>query len=156
MNSTDIIVEPGRQDIVITRIFDASPQTVFEAITNPALIPAWWGPKEFDTRVDHMTPQHGGRWRFVHVDPEGNEYAFRGVYHDVITPERVVQTFEFEGAPGHVALETLTLEDLGGRTRFVTQQLHPSIEARDAMVASGMEAGVRDTYDRLAEVLRGL
>ncbi|AYY12319.1 ATPase [Actinobacteria bacterium YIM 96077] len=156
MSDTEITVEPGRQDIVISRVFDAPPDVVFRAVTDPELVPAWWGPKAYTTRVDRMDAQPGGSWRFVHIDDDGAEYAFRGVFHDVVTPERIVQTFEFEGAPGHVALETLTLEEVDGKTRYVTQQLHPSVEARDAMVASGMESGVRDTIDRLAELVTSL
>lgn len=144
MAKTEFVIEPGRQDIVITRVFDAPPEVVFAACTDPKLIPSWWGPRSIATQVDVMDVRPGGSWRFVHRDGEGNEYAFRGVYHDVVPSERVVQTFEFEGAPGHVALETLTLEEVDGKTRYVAQAVHQSVEARDAMVQSGMEAGARD------------
>ncbi len=156
MADTEFVIEPGRQDIVITRTFDAPRDVVFRAVTDPELIASWWGPRRYTTRVDRMEVEPGGLWRFLNVDGDGNEYAFHGVYHDVVAPERIVQTFEFEGAPGHVALETLTLEDVDGKTRYVAQSVHQSVEARDAMVRSGMEEGARETIERLAEVVAGL
>jgi uncharacterized protein YndB with AHSA1/START domain len=155
MSETEFIIEPDRQDIVITRVFDAPRDVVFRAITDPELVPRWWGPRRYGTVVAEMDPRPGGRWRFVQAD-EGAEYGFRGVYHDVVSPERIVQTFEFDGAPGHVSLETLTLEEVDGRTRYVVQSLYQSPEARDAVVKSGMEGGARETLERLAEVIRQL
>jgi uncharacterized protein YndB with AHSA1/START domain len=156
MAETEFIIEPGRQDIVIARVFDAPREVVFKAITDPALVPSWWGPRRYTTKVDRMDVRPGGMWRFVNGDDAGGEYGFHGVYHDVVAPERIVQTFEFEGAPGHVALETLTLEEVDGKTRYVAQSVHQSVEARDAMVRSGMEGGARETLERLAEVVAGL
>jgi uncharacterized protein YndB with AHSA1/START domain len=101
-----------------------------------------------------MDVRPGGRWRFTHTDDAG--VRLPGRVHDVVAPERIVQTFEFEGAPGHVALETLTLEDAGGKTKYVAQAVHQSVEARDAMVQSGMEGGARETIDRLDEVIQSL
>jgi uncharacterized protein YndB with AHSA1/START domain len=156
VSETEFIIEPGRQDIVIRRTFDAPREAVFRAMTDPGLIPKWWGPRQYTTEVDRMEVTPGGRWRFLNRDTDGNEFGFQGVYHDVAAPERVVQTFEFEGAPGHVALETMTLEEVDGKTRYVAQSVHQSVEARDAMVQSGMEEGARETYDRLAEVAESL
>jgi uncharacterized protein YndB with AHSA1/START domain len=156
MAETEFIIEPGRQDIVIRRTFDAPRDAVYRAMTDPALIPRWWGPRRLTTEVDRMEVTPGGRWRFLNRDDEGNEFGFKGVYHDVVAPQRVVQTFEFEGAPGHVALETMTLEEADGKTICVAQSVHQSVEARDAMVQSGMEEGARETYDRLAEVAESL
>ena len=156
MGETEIIVEPGRQDIVITRVFDAPRAVVFRAITDTDLIPNWWGPRRYETIVDRMEVRPGGLWRFLNRDAEGNEYAFKGVYHDIVAPERVVQTFEFEGVPGHVSLDTATLEEIDGKTKFVAVSVFQSIEDRDGMVQSGMEAGARETYDRLAEAIEGL
>ena len=154
MGETEIIIEPGRQDIVFKREFDAPRDVVFRALTDPALIPSWWGPRQYETIVDQMEPRAGGRWRFINRSPEG-EFGFHGVYHEV-TPERIVQTTEFEGFPGSVGLETATLEERDGRTLMVAVSLAPSVEARDAIVASGMESGARETYDRLAELVEGL
>lgn len=156
MGKTEFIIEPGRQDIVITRVFDAPRDVVFKAVTDPTLIPKWWGPRSVDTVVDQMDVRPGGRWRFIHGEGDGSQWGFKGVYHDVVAPERVVQTFEFEGAPGHVALETLTLEEVDGKTKYVVQSLHQSVESRDAALQAGMEAGARETIDRLAEVIHSL
>ncbi|HEY8453449.1 MAG: SRPBCC family protein [Micromonosporaceae bacterium] len=153
MGDTEIIIEPGRQDIVIKRTFDAPPDVVFAALTDPQLVPKYWGPRGLTTRVDRMEVRPGGTWRFVHEERDGTQYGFHGVYHDVVPDRRIVQTFEFEGAPGHVSLETVTLEPVDGKTRYVAQSVHQSVEARDAMVASGMESGARDLMDRLAELV---
>jgi uncharacterized protein YndB with AHSA1/START domain len=154
MGETEIIIEPGKQDIVFKREFDAPRDVVFRALTDPSLIPSWWGPRKYETIVDEMEPRAGGRWRYINRGPEG-EFGFHGVYHEV-TPERIVQTTEFEGFPGSVGLETATLEEVDGTTLMVAVSLAPTVEARDAIVASGMESGARETYDRLDEVVQGL
>ncbi|MBA3490434.1 MAG: SRPBCC family protein [Longispora sp.] len=156
MNKAEFVIEPGRQDIVITRMFDAPRELVFRAMTDPELIPSWWGPRKYKTIVDEAEIRPGGRWRFLNRDDEGNEYAFKGVYHDIDAPGRVVWTFEFEGAPGHVSLETMTLEEVDGKTKFVTVAVYQSVADRDAMVASGMQEGAMETYDRLEEVVSNL
>ncbi len=96
---TNIIALPGKQEIIITRVFDAPRELVFKACTDPDLIQQWWGPKRFTVIVDRMEARPGGIWRFINRDSEGNEYAFRGVFHDFVPPERIVRTFEFEGMP---------------------------------------------------------
>ena len=107
-------------------------------------------------RVDELDVRHGGAWRYVNIDTDGTEYGFRGVFHGTPSPDRMIQTFEFEGAPGHVSLDTLVLEDLGGRTLIRTTSVHQSVEARDAMIASGMEGGVVEGFERLDELLARL
>ncbi|MEX2547954.1 MAG: SRPBCC family protein [Chloroflexota bacterium] len=156
MGDMEVIVEPGRQDIVIKRSFDAPRDVVFKAMTDPALVPNWWGPRKYETIVDVMEPQAGGRWRFRNRDGEGNEFAFNGVFHEVTAPERIIQTFEFEPLPGHVSLDTMTLEERDGRTYATAVSVFQSIEDRDGMVQSGMEGGARETYDRLDEVIQEL
>ena len=156
-NTTNILAEPGKQEILITREFDAPREVVFKACTDPKLIPQWWGPRSLSTQVDKMDVRPGGQWRFINRDAEGKEYAFHGVYHEVLAPERVIDTFEFEGLPetGHVTLETMKLEELpGGRTRLTVQSVFQSVADRDGMLQGGMEEGVNDTYDRLAELLK--
>jgi uncharacterized protein YndB with AHSA1/START domain len=123
MAKTEFVIEPGRQDIVITRTFDAPRDVVFEALTDPAVVAKWWGgPGE--VTVDQSEARHGGRWRLVSRDDEGNDWAFRGIYHDVTPSERVIYTFEFEGMPGHVALETVTLEEVDGKTKYVSTSVY--------------------------------
>src|SRR5205807_9316817 len=156
-NQTTILAEQGKQDILITREFDAPRELVFKAFTDPQLIPQWWGPRSVSTEVDKMDVRPGGQWRFINRDAEGNEYAFHGVYHEILAPERIIDTFEFEGLPetGHVTLETMKLEELpGGRTKLIAQSVFQSVADRDGMLQSGMEEGVDETYDRLAELLK--
>lgn len=154
MSHTEFIIEPGRQDIVIKRVFDAPPEAVFQAMTDPAQIPQWWGPRQYQTIVDYADVRNGGSWRYLNRDDQGNEYAFHGVFHDITPAQRVTQTFEFEGVPGHVSLETATLEPLdGGRTQCVAVSVFQSVQDRDRMVQSGMQEGTTDTMERLAELV---
>ena len=149
-----VTVEPGRHDLTLTREFDAPRDLVFETYTDPQSVPLWWGPNGSNVVVDVMDVQPGGRWRYVEKGDDGGEYAFNGVYHQVTPNERLVHTFEFEGMPGHVLLETIDFVDLGdGRTRLVDNSVFQTIEDRDGMVQSGMEGGARETLDRLAALL---
>jgi uncharacterized protein YndB with AHSA1/START domain len=154
MTTTDFAVEPGTREIVMTHVFEAPRELVFRAFTDPDLIPKWWGPSRLTTTVDTMDVRPGGAWRFVQRDAEGNEFAFHGEYREVVPPERVVGTFEFEGMPGHVVVETMTLEDMGGQTRLTTTSVFESVEDRDGMVASGMESGATEAMVRLGELLK--
>ncbi|MBJ7604059.1 MAG: SRPBCC family protein [Candidatus Dormibacteraeota bacterium] len=153
MTSTEFIVRPGTQEVVVTRVFDAPREVVFKTITDPNLIPSWWGPRSQTTIVDKMDLRPGGVWRFIGREANGSEYAFHGVYHAIVPPERIVNTFEFEGMPGHVLMETVTLEDIDGKTRMTTKSVYQSIEDRDGMVGAGMETGATESGDRLAELL---
>lgn len=155
MSDTEIIIEPGKQDVVFKRTFDAPREIVFKALTDPTLIPKWWGPRKYETIVDEMDARAGGKWRFLNRGEDGQEFGFHGVYHEV-TPERIVQTTEFEGFPGSVGLETATLEERDDKTYMTAVSLAPSVEARDMIVAAGMEGGARETYDRLDEVVQRL
>lgn len=155
MTSTDMNVTatPGSHEIVLTREFDAPRDLVFDTYTDPEAVSLWWGPNGSNTVVDVMEVRPGGRWRFIEKSDEG-EYGFNGVYHQVAPHERLVYTFEFEGMPGHVMLETIDFVDLGdGRTRLVDTAVFQSIEDRDGMLQSGMEGGARETMDRLAALL---
>jgi uncharacterized protein YndB with AHSA1/START domain len=156
MAKADYVIEPGKQEIIITRVFDAPRELVFKAYTDPKLVSQWFGPREYTTTVDKMEVRPGGLWRFVQRNPDGDEFAFHGVHHDIVAPERIVATFEFEGVPGHVLLQTLTLEPLGQKTRLVEQLVFQSVADRDGMVASGMQRGSDDSMDRMAEILENL
>ena len=139
--------------IVITREFDAPPSKVFRAHTDPDLIRRWLGPRGLEMTVDRWDCRTGGEYRYIH-SRDGEEYAFHGSFHEVRPEQLIVQTFTFEGMPDSVALEKVVLEDLGdGRTRLVATSLGDSFEARDAMVASGMEQGIVEGFERLDEVL---
>lgn len=155
-NKTNIIAEPGKQEMVITREFDAPRELVFKAFTDPELYVQWLGPRDLTMTLETFEPKSGGSWRYIHRDKEGNAYAFHGVNHEVTAPERIIGTFEFEGLPepGHVILETARFEVLpGGRTRLTVQSVFQSVEDRDGMLQSGMEEGMNDSYARLDELM---
>ena len=158
MNATKetTIETPGTHAITMTRDFDAPVDKVFRAMTEPELIARWMGPKYLTNVETTNDARHGGTWTLVQRDPDGNEYAFRGVFHGEQTPELSIRTFEWLGMPGHVSFETLQLEDLGeGRTRARNVSVFTSSEDRDGM-ASNMEQGVIDGYERLDELLASL
>ncbi len=144
---------PSDKEIVLTRRFNAPRELVFKAMTDPDAIPKWWGPRRYQTIVDRMEVRPGGAWRFINRDQDGTEFAFHGEYREIVPPQRLVYTFEFEGAPGHVSLETIVLEERDGVTYSVDTVLFDTREARDAMIASGMETGASESMDRLAELV---
>jgi uncharacterized protein YndB with AHSA1/START domain len=150
------ITTPTDREIHVERVFDAPRDRVFAVYTDPELIPEWWGPRGTTTIVDRMDVRPGGSWRFVGRDSEGGEAAFRGTYREITPPERIVQTFEWEGMPGHVSVETAVFEDLGDQTRVTTSSIFHTTEERDGMLNSGMEGGLNDTYARLDELLAKL
>ena len=153
--SPETVIEVDREVplVRITREFDAPPEAVFRAHTDPELLVQWLGPRDIEMRIDHFDCRTGGSWRYVHGRGD-DEFGFHGCFHEVRPSELIVQTFTFEGFPDGVALEKLTLEPLeGGRTRLVATSLVDSFADRDAFVASGMEGGVREGYEKLDEVL---
>lgn len=154
MTKLNLIAEPGKHDILITREFDAPRELVFKAFVDPALIPQWWGLSSTTTIVDKMEAKPGGVWRYIQRDANGSEWGFRGVYHDITAPERLVFTFEFEGMPGHVLLETVTLEEHNGKTLLKDLSVFQSVEDRDGMLQAGMEEGAADSWNRLTELLK--
>jgi len=155
MSKTRISAPEGVPFIDVSREFDAPRDLVFQAYTDPKLLVQWMGPRKYEMVIDTWDPRPGGSWRFVHKDGE-NAWGFHGVFHGDQTPDGMTQTFEFEGAPGHVSLDTLTLEEHDGRTTARTHSVHQTVEARDAMIASGMEEGMNDGFDRLDELLARL
>ena len=147
---------PSDREILITREFDGPRDLVFKAMTDPDLIPRWWGPRGYTTTVDKMDVRPGGSWRYVVREPDGRESAFRGEYREIVAPERVVQTFEWEPMAGRVSVETTTFEDVGEQTKVTTTSLFHTPEERDGMLGAGMERGLNETYERLDEVLARL
>jgi len=157
MTRANLIAEPGKHEIIMVRIFDVPRELVFTVMTDPQLIPQWWGRRTYTTIVDKMDVQAGGLWRYIQRDQQGNEFAFHGVYHSITAPERVIDTFEFEGLPGHVILETMTLEaQADGTTKVIVSSVFQSVADRDGMLSAGMEVGANESYDRLAELLAKL
>jgi uncharacterized protein YndB with AHSA1/START domain len=158
-NKTTITAESGKQELFITREFDAPRELVFTAYTDPDIYVRWLGPRDLTTSLETFEPVSGGKWRFIQKDKDGNEFGFHGVNHDVTPPERIIGTFEFEGLPesGHVILETTKFEALsGGRTRVTTQSVYQSVQDRDGMIAAGMEIGINEGHEQLDEILANL
>ena len=154
-NKTSITVEPGKQELFITREFDAPRALVYKAHIDPNLYVQWLGPRGYEMVLETFEPYSGGRYRYIHKDNDGNKFGFRGVFHE-ISEELMIQTFEFEGLPerGHVVLDTMRLEELpGNRTRATIQSVYQSVSDRDGMVQAGMERGVNEGYERLDELL---
>jgi len=154
-NATTLTM-PSDREIVITRVFDAPRKLVFEAITKPEHVARWWGPRYLTMVSCEMDFRPGGAWRFVKRAPDGNDYGFRGVYREIKPPERIVQTFEFEGMPGHVSVETMILEEQDGKTKMTVACLYQSVEDRDGHYNSGMETGMKESHHRLAELLSAM
>lgn len=154
-NKTSITTEPGKQELFITREFDAPRELVYKAHIDPDLYVQWLGPRGYEMILETFEPHSGGRYRYIHKDKDGSEYGFHGVFHEV-SEDLMIQTFEFEGLPesGHVTLDTMRLEQLpGDRTRITIHSVFQSVSDRDGMVQSGMEYGVNEGYERLDELL---
>lgn len=155
-NPVTIDAPPRLPFIEIVREFEHPVEQVFEAFRDPAVVARWLGPRGYQMQVDEWEFVSGGRYRYTHVTPEGDSFGFRGTFHTVREPELVVQTFEFEGVPDVVSIETMTLAALDrGRSRVTGHSTYPSVEARDGMISSGMEKGVVEGYERLDEHLEG-
>lgn len=150
-----ITAEEGKQEIWIEREFDAPRELLFKVCSDPQYIPEWWG----GTEVDKMDARTGGEWRFVYKDQDGKEVGFHGVYHEVLAPSRIIETFEWEGLPetGHVLMEITTFEELPeNRTKLKIHQVFQSVMDRDGMLQSGMEKGMNETHARLDTLLERL
>jgi uncharacterized protein YndB with AHSA1/START domain len=155
-NQTKIDAIPGRQEILITREFNAPRELVFKAYTDPQLYTQWIGPRELRTTIVTFEPKQGGKYRYIQRDKNGHEFAFHGVFHEVKSPERIIETFEYEGLPeqGHAALDTVKFESLpGNRTKIVEKSVFLSIEDRDGMIQADMKKGINESYERLDELL---
>ena len=157
-NKVTVTAEPGKQEVYITREFDAPRELVCKAHIDPKLYVQWLGPHGYEMVLEEFEPVSGGKYRYIHKDKEGNEYGFHGTFH-TMTEELMIQTFEFEGMPesGHVTLDTMRLEKLpNDRTRVTIQSVFQSVADRDGMVQSGMEQGVREGYERLDDILEAM
>lgn len=154
-HETQLIADPDVPLVRISREFDAPPEKVFRAHTDPELLARWFAPSRHEIEIDYFDCRSGGSYRYVHTS-EGIEHGFHGCFHDVSPSELIVQTFTYEGFPDAVALEKLVFDAVGdGRTRLTTTSLVDSFEGRDAFLASGMEGGVREIYERLDALLAG-
>ena len=152
MTELKVIAEPKSHEVRTEREIDAPRDLVFRAFKEPELLTQWLGPRKYEMEIDTYEFRDGGRWRYLHRDDQGNTFGFHGIFHGDPSPDSMVQTFEFEGYPGHVSLDTAVLEDRGDKTLIRTVAIFQSIEDRDGMVQSGMADGVREGYERLDEL----
>jgi uncharacterized protein YndB with AHSA1/START domain len=153
---TTVTAPPGSHELSYERVFQAPPELVYRAHTEADIVRRWWAGNS-ELTIDKLEARPGGVWRYVSKEQDGTEYGFHGVFHDLVPGERIVQTFEYEGMPGHVLLETLVLTDQGdGTTKLRSSSVFQSVEDRDGMLASGMESGVNDSLAQLDKVLATL
>jgi uncharacterized protein YndB with AHSA1/START domain len=148
-----MVTTPSDREMVMTRVFDAPRDLVFEAHTSCEHMSNWWGPRRYEVVGCEIDFRPGGTWRIVHRGPDGNEIAFHGEYREIVRPERIVWTFGFDGMPGDPGPETMVFEEHDGRTTLTTTSVFGSIEERDGALESGMESGAIETYERLDEYL---
>lgn len=152
---TTITAAPNLPFVDVVREFDAPVAAVFRAHTDPDLFAQWTGPRTIAIDIVAFDATTGGRWKYLFRGTGGETFGFHGVFHTVETNALIIQTFEFDGAPGVVCIGALTFAEVDGRTRLSGHEVYPSVEARDAAVASGMESGVVEGYERLDEILAG-
>ena len=154
MDEKNLLVDRNDRIITMSRVFDAPRELVWKVYTDPDLVPRWWGPRYLTTVVDKMEMRVGGVWRYIQTDTQGNEFAFNGVYKEVLAPERLTYTFEFEPMAGHISTDMLTFEELpGGKTKITAATTFATLEDLEGMLQSGMEGGAVETWDRLEELL---
>lgn len=155
-NELTVDAPKGLPWVDFTREFDAPVAAVFNAHRDPDLVRQWLGPNGYEMTIDHWDFVSGGGYRYTHRNPDGMEFGFHGLFHTIRDGEFALQTFEFEGMPDEVALEFMWFEDLGnGRCRLRGRSIGRTVEGRDAMVASGMENGMREGYERLEALVAG-
>ena len=146
----------GDRDVRVERVFHASRDRVWRAYTEPALVAQWWG-RGHRMTIERMELERGGHWRYVEHAADGTNHGFEGRYREVKRPERIERTFEWDGMPGHVMVETSTFEDLGdGRTRVVITLLFHTRDDRDGMVGMDMEGGMNQSFAALDRLLATL
>jgi uncharacterized protein YndB with AHSA1/START domain len=149
------LTTPTDRTIRVERVFDAPRDRVWQAFTDPELVAQWWG-RGNKLVIERLEVERGGHWRFVEHSPEG-VHGFEGRFREVTPPSRMVQTFEWDGMPGYVIIETIELEEAGsGKTRVVNLSQFYSTEERDGMLQSGMEEGLHQSYAALDRLLATL
>lgn len=154
MNRNNLEVDREQKTITMSRVFDAPRERVWKILTDPELVPMWWGPGNLTTTVDKMELKVGGTWRYVQKDGQGAEFAFKGVYKEIEAPRLLVSTSEFEPMAGHISTETLTLDELpDGKTKITVRTTLDTLEDLEGIIQSGMENGAVEAWDRLEALL---
>jgi uncharacterized protein YndB with AHSA1/START domain len=150
------VTTPSDTEIVTTRMFDAPRDLVFEAHTSCEHLSKWWGPRRYEVSFCDVDFRPGGAWRMVQRGADGTEHGFRGEFREIVRPERITWTFEYEPMAGHISVQTVTFEEHDGKTTLTSVARFDTVEERDGMLRSGMESGAAETYDRLDEYLEVL
>jgi uncharacterized protein YndB with AHSA1/START domain len=150
------VTTPSDREIVMARVFVAPRELVFDAHTSCEHMSHWWGPRRYEVSSCEMDVRPGGGWRIVHRGSDGQEFGFRGEFREIVRPERLSWTFEYEGMPGHVSVETLIFTEQDGKTLITGTSVFETVEDRDGMLQSGMESGAAESYERLDEYLETL
>jgi uncharacterized protein YndB with AHSA1/START domain len=151
---TTFEVDKDKLEVRMVRVFNASKEAIFKAYSDPELIVKWWGPAEYETILDKMDFRLGGEWRFIHKETNGTLHPFHGVYKEIIENERITDTFNYEPiGPGHELVETIVLEDMGGKTKLTAVSKYNTIEDLEGMILSGMEGGATESMERLAKLV---
>jgi uncharacterized protein YndB with AHSA1/START domain len=156
MTEIQVTAEPGVPQIRMSRAFDAPRELVYRAFTDPNLLAQWLGPRRLTMEVDRFDLRDGGTWRYLHKEEDGTAYGFHGVFHGTPSVDGIVQTFEFEGYPGHVQMDTATFEDRDGGTVVHLNSVFQSVQDRDGMLQSGMKEGVSEGFEQLDDLLAKL
>ena len=151
-----VISDPGVPQVIVIREFNAPRELLFRAYTEPELVARWLGPAGLELIVNQLDPQHGGRWRWTHYDADGKGYAFHGLYHGTPSPDRIVQTYEFDQQPGTVYLNLITFDEADGVTTLTQNTVFFAVEDRDLYVDTGMERGLRASMQQLDDLVTGL
>jgi uncharacterized protein YndB with AHSA1/START domain len=155
-STLDLTTPADAPVIELRRFVKATPELLFRVHTEPEHIRNWWGPRNLELVVCEVDLRVGGTYRFVHRAPDGGEHAFHGTYREIDRPTRLSNTFVYEGAPEHEAVDTVVFEETEGGTILVGRTEFASMEARDYHLKSGMEGGMRETYERLDELVAKL
>ena len=156
MATTRITAEPAVPQLVVTAEFAASRDLLFRAYTDPELLAQWLGPRGLALTIDHVDAHHGGTWRYIGSDADGGKYSFRGVFHGTPSPDGIVQTFEFDGTPGHVCLETVTFTEHADTTMVTQNTIYQSVQDRDRALRYDMAEDIHESIERLEQLLARL
>jgi uncharacterized protein YndB with AHSA1/START domain len=154
MPKSTFTIDRDNLEVKTSRVYNAKPERLFQAYTDPAQIPEWWGPGYLKTTVDKLDVKVGGTWRFIHTEPEGKQHIFNGIYKEIDEPNKLVYTFEYEAVPGHILIETVTFESQAdGKTKLTTSARFDNIGDLEGMVAMDMETGNVEGQERLAKLV---
>ncbi len=155
MGRNNLVVDRDKKQFTMTRVFASPLEKVWKVVTDPKLVPMWWGPAKYKTVVEEMDFKVGGKWRYTQSDAEGNSFAFYGEYKEIVELERIVYTFIFSLYPDYVSTDHITFEELpDGKTRITDVTTFNTVEELDGMVGSGMEGGATESWDRLEELAK--